>query len=203
MKTKVKTILYIGVFISMVFLLSLISDSFAVYETLANGTGNFNIGNWTIRLNDMDISSGQTISFVASNFNYSVSSHIENGVIAPGRSGYFDVIIDPEDTDVAIRYDITLDMEQNYGENITYYVTDLNGTMVRTGESTYSGIITLAQIANGDTARLRIVVEWTNNSTYDQSDTNLGLTSNASISIPAQITVIQYLGETLVEYIDE
>ena len=91
-------------------------------------------------------------------------------------------------------------MEQEYANNITYYVTATDGTTIQTGPNTYSGIIDLDSIDDGDTARLRIVVEWVDNASYNESDTSLGLANNPSISIPAEITVVQYLGESLQEY---
>ena len=90
----------------------LIKETYAVFETTGTGTADFSIGSWVINLNSIDISSGQTVSFSINSFTYSDSSHIANGVIAPGRSGYFDLILDPDGTDVSVRYDITLDMEE-------------------------------------------------------------------------------------------
>jgi hypothetical protein len=200
MKINIKTMLYIGVLILFVISIYLISETYAVFETNSNGTADFSIGSWVIHLNSIDISSGETVSFSINSFNYSDSSHIANGVIAPGRSGYFDLILDPDGTDVSVRYDITLDMEEEYADNITYYVTTTDGTTIRTAEDTYSGIIDLNSIDNGDVATLRIVVEWVDNGSYNESDTALGLENNSSISIPAQINVVQYLGETIEEY---
>ena len=200
MKINIKAMLYIGALILVVASVYLIKETYAVFETTGTGTADFSIGSWVINLNSIDISSGQTVSFSINSFNYSDSSHLANGVIAPGRSGYFDLILDPDGTDVAVRYDITLDMEQEYADNITYYVTTTDGTTIRTDENTYSGIIDLDSIDDGDTARLRIVVEWVDNASYNSTDTVLGLANNPSISIPAEITVVQYLGETLEEY---
>ena len=203
MKSKIKIVLYICLFISALVLLWFISDTYAVFETNSNGTANIPVGGWVIKLNSVDISSGQTVSFVVNNFNYSENAHIESGKIAPGRSGYFDVVLDPDGTDVSIRYDVTLDLEGDYEDNITYYVVTNGQSAIRTGENTYSGVIDLNDIDNGDVATLRIVVEWVNNSSYDDSDTELGLSNNPSISIPAEINVIQYFGETLVPYVSE
>ena len=200
MKINAKTMLYIGVLVLLIASIYLIKETYAVFETTGTGTADFSIGSWVINLNNIDISSGQTVSFSINSFTYSENSHIANGVIAPGRSGYFDLILDPDGTDVAVRYDITLDMEEEYANNITYYVTTTDGTTIRTGENTYSGIIDLDSIDDGDVATLRIIVEWVNNGSYDASDTELGLENNASISIPAEINVVQYLGETLEEY---
>lgn len=200
MKINIKTILYIGVLILLIASIYLIKETYAVFETTGTGTADFSIGSWVINLNNIDISSGQTVNFSINSFTYDENSHIANGVIAPGRSGYFDLILDPDGTDVAVRYDITLDMEEEYADNITYYVTTTDGTTIQTGESTYSGIIDLSSIDNGDTATLRIIVEWVDNGSYDESDTELGMQNNSSISIPAQINVIQYLGESLEEY---
>lgn len=203
MNARVKIILYVVLFVAAMVLVYCITSTYAVYETVTNGTANLDIGSWVIKLNSVDISSGETISFSANNFTYTDSSHIADGVIAPGRSGYFELIIDPDGTDVSVRYDITLDLEEDYGDNITYYVDTNNGTAIRTGESTYSGVLDLEDIEDGDVATLRIVVEWVNNIAYDEHDTELGLIPNNNITIPAEITVVQYLGETIVPYVGE
>lgn len=81
----------------------IVSNTYSVFESNASGESDLPIGKWYIRLNDIDISSGQLINFSMNNFVYSDNDHVRDGYIAPGRSGYFDVVLNPTGTDVAIR----------------------------------------------------------------------------------------------------
>lgn len=202
MGKKIKIVLYIVTAILAIMSAHILKSTYAAFETDATGKADFQVGKWIIKLNEFDISSGQTINFTINSFVYTENSHIKNGCIAPGRSGYFDVVLDPSGTDVAVRYDITLDIDGEYEENIKYYITTTDGSMIKTNADTYSGVMDLGSISNGDVATLRINLEWDNDSLHDESDTEMGIIRNNSISIPVQITVIQYLGETITEYLE-
>lgn len=202
-KNKIKIILYLLVIVSLGLTFYIISDTYALFERNADGSANLDIANWVIKLNNIDISSGETISFTLDNFRFATNSHVANGYIAPGRDGYIDIILDPAGTEVSVRYDITLALDGDYEENLTYNVESNDGITIRTGENTYSGVIDFSSIEDGDTATLRINLEWVDDLLYDESDTELGLVRNNSIRIPASITVVQYLGETLAEYVEE
>lgn len=203
MDKKIKIALYVMTFVLICISAYIFKDTYAIFETDSTGEATFDIGSWVIKLNELDISSGQTVNFSMNNFNYTTNSHVKNGVIAPGRSGYFDVVLDPTGTDVSVRYDITLDIPDEYMDNIIYYITTDDGNTVRTDENVYSGVLDLESIRNGDIATLRVNIEWINDSNYDEQDTKLGIVPNNKISIPASITVIQYLGEEIHEYVIE
>lgn len=202
MKIDIKKILYVLVVICVISTIYILKDTYGLFERNASGDANFDIASWVISLNNIDISSGVTSDFTASNFIYTVNSHVKDGKIAPGRSGYFDVIIDPAGTDVAVRYDITLSLDGEYEDNILYYVTTSDGTMIRTDVNTYSGVIDLSSIDDEDVATLRINIEWDDDGNHDSNDTELGLSSLSNISIPTSVHVVQYLGETLTEYVE-
>lgn len=178
----------------------LISSSYALFETDASGDKEIDIGKWIIKLNDINISTGTSNTFTVDSFTYSPNTHIKNGYIAPGRSGYFDIILDPAGTEVSVRYDVTLSPATELEDNIFYSVTTSNGDIVMTGPNTYSGVFSISQIENEETLVIRINIDWTNDADYNETDTELGLVWENSISIPVEVYVAQYLGETLVEY---
>lgn len=178
----------------------LISSSYALFETDASGDKEIDIGKWIIKLNDIDISTGTSNTFTVDSFTYTPNTHIKNGYIAPGRSGYFDIILDPAGTEVSVRYDVTLSPATELEDNILYSVTTSNGDIVMTGPNTYSGVFSISQIENEETLVLRINLDWTNDVDYNETDTELGLVWENSISVPVEVYVAQYLGETLVEY---
>lgn len=199
MKTKFK--LWLLVILFFILSIYLVADSYALFETNSSGEANSTIGKWVIKISDVLISDNQMEEFSVDNFVYETNDNIADGYIAPGRNGYFDIVLDPTGTDVAIRYDLSFDNEQTYGDNIKYSVTLLNGEeTIKTGPNTYSGIVTLDQIEQNTKITLRINLTWESERNYDHNDTILGMTENAKIRIPVGISVNQYLGETITPY---
>lgn len=121
-----------------------------------------------------------------------------------GLSGYFEIAIDPTDTDVSVRYDITINKENITNDNIqivSIEETEENNTLTRTGENTYTAIIPLQRIKNGETNNIRISLQWADNQESTQ-DLSVGATSNPKLHIPINVHVSQYLGETISEYVE-
>ena len=201
MKTKIR--LYLLVFLFLFLTLVTISDSFALFETDTFGTTQMPIGKWQIKLNDNLITTGISQTLQVDDFIYGENENIQDGYIAPGRNGYFDIILDPGNTEVAIRYDITLNLENNYQESINFDVTPLSGdSTIKTGPNTYSGIINLSEIEMGNNIAIRINITWEDIREFDMQDTELGLVQDNKISIPVNVQVNQYLGEQIDEYIE-
>lgn len=176
-----------------------IIETYGLFETNNQGDINIKTAKWIINLNNVDISQGFSENFVIDNISYSENSKIADGYIAPGRTGYFDITLNPTGTEVAVRYDIKIDLSKNnYGDNIHFSVTDLSaGNAVLTAPYTYSGVITLASISSNKTITLRLNVEWVNYESYNESDSLLGTTPNSKLSIPVSIDIKQYLGEEI------
>ena len=192
--------LWIIVAISFIITSFLITNTFALFESESEGETQLGIAKWNIDVNNNNITSGVTESFTIDTFTYTPSNNIEDNYIAPGRSGYFELTIDPNDTEVAIRYDIEFDVA-TYQDNLGYTVSALGGnTAIKTGPQTYSGVITLAQIASNDVITIRINIDWLDVPEFNESDTELGTTMDNKIEFPIQIHLEQYLGEEIVEY---
>ena len=177
-------------------------NTYALLETNAQATITEDVGKWQIKLNNTDISHGITNSFNINNLVYTDNANIDDNVIAPGRSGYFDIVIDPSGTDVSIRYDITLNINSDdYPANINFNVADISdNSTIKSDINTYSGTIDLNNIKLNKTLTLRITVNWQDNINYDTSDSNIGTKEDTYINIPATVKVSQYLGEIIVPY---
>ena len=178
----------------------IIIDTFALFESNLNESTSVPIGKWSIKLNNNDITNGTTVEFPIENFTTNENNHTTTGYFGPGSSGYFDVVLDPGDTDVSIRYDITLDIAEDLPGNISYFLSVDGNAMTRTDEFTYSGVLDIADIDNGVTPTLRINIVWNDIGSYNESDTNLGIVYNNNITITVRVHVIQYLGEQIIPY---
>jgi hypothetical protein len=191
--------LWFGTLGLLIISLATISKTLAVFETNGSGVATTSVSKWIIKLNNVDISQGSTNSFIIDNVTYSNSANVENGYIAPGRSGYFDIVLDPSGTNVAVRYDIEIDTTSgNYPSNITFTVDNLNSSqVVKTGNNTFSGVVSLADISQNKTITLRLNLNWVDNTENDVSDTEKGVVQNNRILIPINVKVSQYLGEEI------
>jgi len=177
-----------------------IGNSFALFESDITVAAENKTGSFNILVNNVNIN-GSNATFNVNNVNISGNSHVIQNRMAPGTSAYFDINIVPTGTEVSIRYDLTFDFSLLSTSLAVEEIVELNNrTLVRTGENTYSGIITLAEIAENVTSNIRVNILWDNDENNNAIDTEIGRDVNGSISIPVEINVTQYLGEVLEEY---
>ena len=208
-----KKVLKILTLVMLILTILKIGDTYAKYFTKANtATLSQDVGKWVINVNNMNIysESGESVEFEVSNFTDFVDPDAEEGAeatsatnkIAPGTEGHTDIVINPAGTDVAIRYDIELDLTgvSNLAISARLEMASGENTLIRTGEHTYSGTISLADVQAGETATIRCFVKWEDDGTNNETDSELGNTLNQTLQLSANVTVTQYLGETITEY---
>ena len=201
MNKRVKVILWVLVVVFLVFSFFMFADTFALFEDTGLGTADFEIGKWVIKISNVTISEGQSQSIVVDSFVYEQNDHVESGYIAPGTSASFDLVFDATDCDVAVKYDISFNFDSiHYSDNISISVSQEEGDVIMTAENTYSGIIDLESIQNGDLITLKVEIEWEDISDYDEQDTALGMVHNNKLRVPITVNAVQYLGETITPY---
>jgi hypothetical protein len=181
----------------------IVVGTYALFESQRTNTSNLEIAKWEIKVND-SLLSGSTSTFVIDNFVWSTSQYVMEGKAAPGLNGYFDIVIDPNDTDTSIRYDVTFDFSNLDSDQFT--ITEISEiddkSVVQTGEFTYSGIIPLADIEDGETNTLRVYIEWINDENNNDKDSELGKVLNNQLMIPVSVNITQYIdGDTLTPYV--
>ena len=155
-----------------------------------------------LKLNESDITNGLTQEVVIDNFSMDENANVKSGKIAPGVSGSLELVLDPVDTQVAVRFDVSFEsIEEKQIELVSIEKIDGVGTLVKTAENTYSGIMNLSEITN-KTAKttIKIVIKWENNEDNNVSDTVIGTSSGYKLKVPIKVNVSQYLGENLEEY---
>ena len=197
-KNKTKKILWItAIFFAFIASAYIINESYALLQTISSGNAEAKTGSWTIKLNEKNISNGVTESFTLNNIIYDESDeNIENGYIAPGKSGYFDIVLDPSGTDVAISYEINVRLDEcAYPDNIKLSVenTSTDGGVEVIG-NTFKGLISLNDIKSNKTITLKLTLIWENNEEFNESDTNLGTIEANKLKIPITVTLNQYQG---------
>ena len=205
-----KVWLLIGL-IMLIFTLYEIADSYAKYVSNATATAEKQAGAWVIKINDTNIATANTVTnFTIDSLTYPSNEYVLENKIAPSSSGYFDIAIDPSGSSVAIRYDVTLDLQElDISDAINFESacvvidgSEVSGGLTRTAENTYTGIISLTDVANDEIITARFYIQWEeeNDGENDQDDTTLGLTKGVTLELPIRVVVSQYSGETITEY---
>ena len=88
----------------------LIVDTYSLFESNHVTTAVLDMAKWQVKIND-DLIDGASSSFSVDVINWEGSEYVADGKVAPGMNGYFDVVIDPNGSEVSMRYDISFDFE--------------------------------------------------------------------------------------------
>ena len=173
-----------------------ISSSFALFETEREIVVNNDIGKWDILVNNNSINN--TTTFSVSNIQVTGDNNVREDYFAPGTNGYFEINIDPGDTEVSIYYEIVCrtDMITNPQISLTQVENVDKPALTYDPPFTYKGIIPLSDIEDGIKTKIRFYVTWTNNDNNNEIDSLYGMGS-ATFDIPMSITFRQYTGETI------
>lgn len=193
-----KKCLICGVLILLLCTLGVIVKSYGLYEDIKSEVIEAPIASFVIRINNTDID-GNNKNFTINALTVNSDNNTRPGVLAPGTVGYFDITLDPTKIDVAIRYDITMDFSAITNENIKVLGIEnqtSTSTLIRTGESTYSGIINKSSVINNQVNTIRTSVTWIESENAEE-DFEL---SGMQIKVPVTVEITQYLGETIQEY---
>ena len=179
-------------------------ETYGLFESQRVNTSQIDIAKWKVKVNNSDIN-GSASSFTVDNVQWNSSQNVKEGKIAPGISGYFEIEIDPNDTDTSIVYNLTFDFS-NLDED-QFIIEDIveidDKPIVHTDTYTYSNIITLDEINNNETNTIRVYLSWVNDENNNEKDSELGKVYNNKLEIPVEVEITQYYdGDTLTS-IDE
>ena len=154
---------------------------------------------------------GSSNTFDIDSLVYPSNEYVVDDKLAPSSSGYFDIIIDATGSSVAVRFDVTLDTDNLDDYDAISFtaayrvINDVEtvGSLVRTGNKTYSGIISLSDIEDEIESKVRFYIGWEDDESEEGniSDTQLGQTLGVSTDLPVTVVCTQYMGETLVPYV--
>jgi hypothetical protein len=173
-----------------------LSVSFALFESEKEFIVSSDIGKWEISVNDSLINETNTFSITSAKVDS--DSNVREDYFAPGTSGYFDVVIDPNDTDVSIYYEIVCRTDYITNNQIVLNRIENVGkpNLINVANYTYAGVIPVSDIKDGITTTLRFYITWTNNDNNNDVDSLYG-SNSANFEIPMTITFRQYTGEAI------
>lgn len=201
MNKKIKVLFLVLGIIVILFLACKIVETYALFYSEAEAMVSQNLGDWTIKVNDKDVSNGIVEQFTVEQLELETDENVKEGKIAPGLNGTFTITIDPTDTDVSVRYDITFDTSFLKAENMKLAKVekvDSDNQLIEISENTYTGIISLSDIKQGRKDKIKVTLNWENIDENNIDDTELGKIKDNKINIPILVTITQYLGEEII-----
>ena len=183
-----------------------------LFKVSYHGTTSTDIAKWHIFVNQTDIVGTTTQEFTMNILSTTENPRTAKDKFAPGSIGSFLIAIEPRDTQVSIRYDISIGSLPITNKTIKLSAVknaDTDTELTRTGENIYTGLILLGDrmdtsnvIDENYMANIEITYEWVNDETNNTVDTNMGLFTWLTVTAPISVTVSQYMtGETIDPYI--
>ncbi len=181
-------------FAGLLFLVTLVQETYAKYRVDADGTATVNIARWNIVVNEQDIIDNNYITNTLTP-TFAENPHIADGVIAPTAIGYFDLNIDCTNVDVSFSYSISteLDAENDVDDLVVIgYTVDggamnaIEGQMDEVSEDIYFD-------ATNKTRDIRIYVQWddSESATMDNASDTQAALAEGSAKINAMINFTQ------------
>ena len=206
MNKNIRKILFLLMTSVFILLIYKIIDIYAVFHSEIDSNVALENGKWNITINGTDITTGTVTEFVINQITTTENQHVKPGNLAPGLSGNFEIQINPENTNVSVRYDITLNQEELGDSNLkirSIEEIEQNYKLIQTDENTYTGVILLEDIKKGINHRIKMEVEWADEEISNEADTTLGEDVTNKLQIPITVHAIQYLGEEITPITEE
>lgn len=162
-----KTINFVEIYIFLTFLL-IFSSTFARYTAKIEGNPKTETATWKIQVNNNEISEGETLTNSITLVPEITTQTTTNNKLAPGQNGYFDIIINPQGTEVAVQYEINIDTTNlPKGIDLTKYTIQEDNVEENISNNKITGEIDLnklQQLEESDSKTIRIYWEWNKNS---------------------------------------
>jgi hypothetical protein len=192
MKAKKKLRLLIAL-ISLFYLVSTIQSTYAKYTSAAQANTNISVARWNILINNQDIKNNSDFSNTITP-TFAGTTNIASNIIAPTSEGYFDVVVNGNNTDVKFQYTITLTVPttSNVSDLKIFKYTIDEDTTEHTFTDTYTLTNTVNLADTNKTHTYRFYVKWLDGDgeTMDNTaDTNA--TNNGKGIIDISVNVIQ------------
>lgn len=179
----------------------LLVSTYGIFESGIFRDTLMKVAAWKIKINNSVVTNEEK-TFSIDDIVWNSSNNVLEGKVAPGMDGYFDITIDPDETDVSIKYDIIYDIDTLNSVNPSLKVTkieEINGNnLTITDKNTYTGVI---DIENRKTHIIRTYIKWEDIEINNDNDYLIG-SSLDTFELPINIKITQYLGEELIEYKD-
>lgn len=182
-------------FLFLIVLTYQILDTYGIFESNTSTAVYSDIAKWQILVNGSNIT-GETNTFNISNVNWETNSGVLPGKAAPGLSAYFEILVDPTGSEVAIEYEIFLDFLNlnNNQINIISVKDKMDNPIDQIDVNKYVGVIGLNDVLQGNIEKIKVDFMWGHDEANNNIDSSFVGESNAVLDIPVSIRLSQYTG---------
>ena len=157
------------IYVLIIALLLMVPATFSRYTNAAEGEAKASIAKWQITVNGESVTTNSTLN----NKIDLVYANQTNGIILPGETGYFDVVLNPAETEVSIQYTIEIDLSNMpSGMQLTGYSLNSGETIAFPTDNTLIGELRLRnnqKLDNSDIQTYRVYWQWTGSSSVTAS----------------------------------
>lgn len=165
-------------------------NSYGVFETKTRADSDLKIAKWNIAVNNADLN-GQNQTFLIDNITYTNTEGVSTNKFAPGTSGTFLLEIDPQDTEVAFKYELSIELPPEYSQIQIDSIEGQNGTNLTYQDGIYSKVVPLNDVKAQKKDQIKVTFTWLKDAN-DESDSILGSTKE-SFEIKVNIKFEQYM----------
>ena len=189
--TKKRILVFILFCLVFIFLFQ---EAYAKYRKYASVQVDNTVAKWNIKINNETIGNKTTLTNHITP-TITSSNYVKDNVLAPGSTGYFDIVIDASDADVSFTYDINISKYDMYTINdLNIYAYSVNDFSTTT--SVTNGNVSGTIQHNTATTTIRIYFNWLDDGTdtmNNQTDTTVavGGTANADVLATFHLTQVR------------
>lgn len=187
---------YFLIIIAIIFSFVVINKTYSYYIDKADGEVNFAIANWTILLNNTDITEEETYEYIIDNITISnkktaSGENLTNNKFAPGTEASFVIALDCADTLVEFDYDIAIDLSSFNNDYIVVSRVSIDEKELPFIDGLYKNRVTLEELKSNKVQYITIVIEWIDEESNSEVDSQMGAVPNTHVNIPVTISFNQ------------
>ena len=174
----------IGSVVLVVLIISffVVQDTLAKYRKKVDENISLGLARWDIKLNNESIAGKETITSDVTPI-FEESDYVAENVIAPGITGYYDIVIDATEVDVSFSYKLTsiVNEAEKYPDIVAYGYTidpDNNEEISNYEETGIEGTIA----HNTEETKIRVYIKWQDdegNAMDNAEDTALAISKSS------------------------
>lgn len=177
-----------------VFLLAVIGVAFIYQQSYARYVKNVDgdlaatMASWNIKVNNESVL-GKTSLENQIDAYFPGNEYVREGVIAPGASGYFDLIIDPTDVDVAFSYTIDLTGQADIPDiKVVGYEVNPTATPNMIAYDPSTGITNNIPIGS-TTSTVRVYVKWDDSAAAEMDNSTDTVTNQTYTTVTFDVYI--------------
>lgn len=191
MSTKRKIIFFVAL-ISLLYCVTFMQDTYAKYVSSVSEEAELTIARWSILINNQDVVNESNFTDTITPV-FAGSTNIKSDVIAPTAEGYFELLINGENTDVSFRYTISIDTTDCVVDDLVISRYEIDGVQYAYTGNDVTGTVLIS--SQNQTADVKFYVTWNDNAateTMDNAaDTAASLEESASFTVNVNLIQLQ------------